>query len=320
MPKLRPQKRLFVLLGIGVSLVLAGFVAAVLLRDTSHKLDAQLSQLREAVAEEQGISDSAARKQYLKAAAENPGSAVEVVSYLFLLLKWPDSDDADLAREKLRQAAKHVDIVDWERSLAQLRGFDRGEQWMSLAALLIERVRQQPDHPRAARLLCEIAVLIYPDHDAGAAPPELVQIAEMIRDRYASSPDIANFLEVVGNLGYPAEWSTEFESHVRHIIDVNQDRFVQCSAHFALASIVRSGGPQREGEAFQLYEQFIERFDGETVYRGQPVEKKNRQHALQVLKTLQHLGMGNPSTHDLDTETEGPPMTLAGFRYRRHAL
>jgi thiol-disulfide isomerase/thioredoxin len=259
------------------------------------------------------LSQREVRMRCMQIAAENPGSRVEVASHLFVAKQWPETADADVAFDKLLQAAKNVDIGDWARSLEEI-GAGSSERWRSLAVLLIERVRRQPDHPKAAGLLCRAAVAIHPDTDVKSAPPELHRIAELIHKNYATSPDLANFCEVVSDLGNPVGWSQPFEPHVRHILEVNQDRFVRCSAHFALASIVRSGGIGRQDEARQLYEDFLARFDGETEYRAQGIEQKNRQKARRVLETIRLHGLGAPAITTVGVDLEGRPMSLADYR------
>jgi hypothetical protein len=314
-----------VLLAIVVALGVGGFLARDTLRDAivftflydGSRADWDLMQIRRQIKSGQvQESDQSVRERCFEIARANPGSRAEVASYLFVVEQWPESKDADVAYEKLLQVAKNVDIGDWERSLAEVRGLPESERWLPLAVLLIERVRRQPDHPKAARLLCEAAVLIHPDTDVESAPPELLQVAELIREKYAAESDLANFCEVVGNLGVPVSWSQPFELHVRHILEVNQDRFVRCSAHFALASIVRSGGIERQAEARKLYEDFLARFDGETSYPGLSIEQENRQTAQRVLETIRLHGLGAPALATVGIDLEGQPLSLADYRGR----
>ena len=325
MSKSRRRRALFIVLAISVALGFGGYLARDAIRDAfvftflypGSRADWDLMQLRREVASGQAQeSDQSVRQKFFEIARDNPGSGAEVAAYLFVAKQWPETADADVAYEKLLRAAKNADIGDWARSLEDIRpgGRSESERWRPLAALLIERVRRQPDHPKAARLLCEAAVLIHPDTDVESAPGELHQIAEMIHENYAMSPDLANFCEVTGNLGTPVSWSQPFEPQVRHILEVNQDRFVQCSAHFALASIVRSGGIERQAEARQLYEDFLERFDGETDYRAQSIEQANRQTARRVLEALRLHGLGAPALATTGIDLEGRPIALPDFR------
>jgi len=319
MPKLLRRPVLVILIATAVPLGLGGFLA----RDaiffnflySGTRADWDLMQLRRKFASEQSSeSDLSVRKKCFEIARANPGCRVEVASYLFVAKQWPETPDADVARDKLLQAAKKVGIGDLVRSFEESRGLRGFERWRPLVSMLIDRVRRQPDHPEAARLLCEAAVLIRPDANIESAPPELLQIADLILDDYTTSSDLANFCEAVGNLGDPASWSKPFEPHIRGILEVNQNRFVQCSAHFALASIVRSGGIERQVEARQLYENFIERFDGETDYPAKRIEQKNRQAAQQILDTIRLHGLGMPALATAGVDLEGRPMSLAEYR------
>jgi len=322
MPLSRRRRVFVILLAIVLALGIGGFLA----RDalfftfvyTGSRADWELMQLRRQVANgDAPKSDESVRERCVEIANANPGSRAEVSACLFVAMQWPETAGADLAYDKLLQAAKNVGVDDWSRSLndtcpdGRLNG--GWERWRRLFTLLIERVRQNSDHPLAAGLLCKAAVATFPDTDAESAPPELHEIAELIRENYATSPDLANFCEVVGNLGESVSWSQPFEPHVRHILDVNQDRFVRCSAHFALASIVRSGGFERQTEARRLYEEFLERFDGETDYHAKGIEQHYRQATQRVLETIRLHGLGAPALTTVGVDLEGRPMSLADY-------
>lgn len=262
-------------------------------------------------------SDEAVRAACIQLARDNPGSRSEVSAYLFVVEQWPESADAVLAHGELLRAAESVGIGDWAQSLHNIRPGSRGDspkRWRPLVPMLIDKARRQPEHPQAARLLCETAVLIHPDTDVELAPPELHQIAELIRENHATSPDLANFCEVVGNLGNPVDWSRPFEPHVRHILEANEDRFVRCTAHFALATIVRAGGIERQAEACELYEEFLDHFDRATEYHAQGVEQSYRKTVQAALDSIRLRGLGLPGLATTGVDLNGREMSLADFR------
>ncbi|QEG40085.1 Thiol-disulfide oxidoreductase ResA [Roseimaritima ulvae] len=160
------------------------------------------------------------------------------------------------------------------------------------------------------------AVILKPSDKDVEPSEEMLQVAETIKERYATSPDLANFCEAVSDFGNPKRWTQRFEPHVRHILDVNQDRFVLCSAHFALAAIVRSGGIERQEEAKNVYEEFLAEFSGEVQYPGQSVEQHNRQSAKRVLDVIKLHGLGKKAAETKGIDLEGNAVSLSDYRGR----
>lgn len=93
---------------------------------------------------------------------------------------------------------------------------------------------------RQVRLLCKAARIVIPEDYTATTPREFEEIAERIRDRYATSNGISNFCELVGGMGDAPTWGRYYEPTLREILRVNKDRYVRCTAQFALASIVQS--------------------------------------------------------------------------------
>jgi thiol-disulfide isomerase/thioredoxin len=261
------------------------------------------------------LQEPEARGRIMEIASENPGSQAGFGANAFVAMKWPETADAETALVHLQKDAKTMSIDDLA-SCFDRRHLEGGVGMRPIATILIARVEQEPRHPRAAKLLSEAAIIHKPTDRDVTAPTELVQIADLIQERYATSSDLANFCEIVCNLGDPAGWMRPFEPHVRHILQVNQDRFVQCSAHFALATIVRSNGIERQDEARQIYEGFLNAFDGETSYPAQSVEQKLRQASEQALKIIgtHGLGMAVPETQGVDLD--GKEISLNDYRGR----
>ena len=113
---------------------------------------------------------------------------------------------------------------------------------------------------------------------------EFREVAELIRTKYGSSRDLANFCEIVGIRGQTAAWKFEFEPHLRDILSSNSHRFVCVSAHYALASLVRAGGDARADEARKLHEEFLAKYDGQTEYPAQGIELDYRREIEGLLK------------------------------------
>ena len=285
---------------------------------SADSAESELSQLREMVAAGQDASTVRARS--IEIARTNPGTRTELASYLFVASRWPDSAEAEMARGALLKLTDTTGIEVWERVLGETsfgpKASGELERWCPIAARLTERVRREPDHPRASRLLCGAAALIFPDTECYQAPPELVEIAKLIGEKYAAHAELSNFCEVVSSIGNPASWSRPFEPVVRQILAVNQDRFVRCSAEFALASIVRSCGAMRQDEARQCYVTFLANFDGKTEYHAQSVEQLYREIAQRELDSIATVGLGSAAPETSGVDLDGKALSLEEYRGR----
>ncbi len=121
------------------------------------------------------------------------------------------------------------------------------------------------------------------------APPVFKEIADLIADHYATSPDIVNFTEHLAGLGGDGKsppWAQSFEPQLRRILAVNKDRFVRCGAKMALASLVLAAGKRRQPEAEKILEEFLAEFDGKQEYRAQAIENMYRQRAERQLAAI----------------------------------
>jgi hypothetical protein len=96
-------------------------------------------------------------------------------------------------------------------------------------------------------------------------------------------------------------WAGKYEKHLRSILEKNSDRFVRCSAQFALASVVRSTGESREDEAAILYQQFIDQFKEHTNPGTSHIEEMYVDRARTELARIKAFAIGQPAP-----EIEGP--------------
>lgn len=261
------------------------------------------------------LSETEARDSLSEVARQNPGTQAQVGALAFLAKKWPDSAEASKALATLPNAIEGMPVDELANCLERT-SFDNGRLWKPIGMALIARVEQQPSHPRSGRLLATAALVLKPSDEDVEPSDELLQVAEMVKERYATSPDIANFCEAVTDFGNPREWMQQFEPHVRHILDVNQDRFVLCSAHFALATIVRSGGIERQEEAKNVYEEFLAEFDGEVEYHAQSVEQLLRQKATRELRVIAEHGLGKKAPKTEGVDLDGNAISLSDYRGR----
>ncbi len=314
-----------VLLGLVLVFLTVG-VGGYLVRETlfitflysGSRADWELQQLRNrATFEKEPESDVALMDECLAIAREHPGTRTELAAYLYAEHRWPDQDKGIPVFDELMAAAEDYDLDDWANALNDSRnGASEWERWTPLAARLVDRIEREPDHAAAARLLTELAVLLNPEFAAESAPPELLRIANLVAERFAASPDLANFCEVAADLYSSAHYTKPFEPYVRQILSVNQDRYVRCSASLALASIVRAHGASRQDEARQLYQTFLTEFNGQTVYPAQGVEEQCRQWAFNALEVMDNRGFGMTAPETRGIDLDGDPIALEDFRGR----
>ena len=180
---------------------------------------------------------------------------------------------------------------------------------------LLDRVRGTPKHPSCGRLLAKCCSLTRPDGDG--TPSELYrEAADLIAERYAASPDIYHFCEGLADGSGSPPWATEFEPHLRAILDVNRDRAVRCAAQYALASVVMVAGENRQEEAAELFRTFYTEFDGTQPYDYQNIEQGLRGVAEAQLKELKFRSVGNLAPEIAGIDLAGRPLKLSDYRGR----
>jgi thiol-disulfide isomerase/thioredoxin len=247
----------------------------------------------------------------LKVHEKHPGS-VGGLSALFLAATRAPKTAA--GNEAHRQLAQQIETADMGRLAA---AFDRGVvgNWRTLENLspaFLARARHSPDHPKAARLLAAACTATLP-HEDGKPPAVYAESADLIADKYGSSPDITHFCE---GLRAAPPWTAPYERHLRAILKVNQDRFVRCSAQFALANVVQAAGEDRQGEAQALFEQFLAEFDGKFSYHAQGIEQQYIVEANGQLVELRQRAVGQPVPEITGIDLDDKPLKLSDYRGR----
>jgi thiol-disulfide isomerase/thioredoxin/poly(3-hydroxybutyrate) depolymerase len=216
-----------------------------------------------------------------------------------------------------RQFAQLAETADIDQ-LAQAFDWDFGglQALREIAPALLCRVRQSPDHPRAARLVAAVCLMTSPKE--GQDPPAIyVEAADLITSNYPGSGDIVHFCEDLGVLrGGSPPWAGRFERHLRAILGVNQNRYVRCMAQYALASAVRSSPEDRQDEAEALFEAFRTEFDGKHAYSHQQIEQHLSAMAQRELKELRYSPLGKPAPELTGIDLDGKSLTLSSRRGR----
>ncbi len=247
----------------------------------------------------------------LEVAEKHPGTVGGLSALFLACTRAPKTAAGKEANQQLAQQIKTADMG------CLAAAFDRGVvgKWRSLenlAPAFLARARQSADHPKAARLLAAVCTATLPDEDEN--PPAIYEeAANLIADKYASSPDISHLCE---GLHSGARWTVPFERHLRAILQVNQDRMVRCSAQFALAKVVQAATEDRQAEAQELFEQFLAEFDGKYSYRAQFIEQQYLAEAQDELAELRQRAVGRPAPEITGIDLEDKSMTLSDYRGR----
>ncbi len=182
----------------------------------------------------------------------------------------------------------------------------------NLAPLCLARARQNPDHPKAARFLAAVSVMTQPDSD-GTPPAVYREAADLIADKYPSSPDICHFCE---SLRDGPAWAVPYERHLRAIVQSNPDRLIRCTAQFALANVVAADAEERQSEAEELFKQFLAEFDGTFRFAAQGIEQMYVREAQDRLVELRNRGTGKAAPEIVGLDLDDKPMKLGDFRGR----
>ena len=251
--------------------------------------------------------------QYLDVAHRHPGTVGGLSALPLASTHAPDTTVGKEARQQLAEQFETADIGNITAAFYRSSG-----QWhtiQNLAPTLLARARNSPDHPKTAQLLSEICVIMNPS-EHGEPSAIYDDAADLIADRYASSPDIHHFCEILSRFHGSPPWAGRYERHLRAILQVNQDRKVRCSAQFSLASVVQVTSEHRLAEAEALFEQFCTEFDGKHSYSYQRIEKALIRAAKNQLKELQFRasGMAAPDIAGMDLDDQ--PMKLSDYRGR----
>lgn len=216
------------------------------------------------------------------------------------------------ASQLFRERAATVDLEQLAAAitLGRYGGSEEGGN-PQIARFLLNRLKENPHHDKAAELLTCVCRLSQASDSDPQAMPTFVEAADLIASQHATSPNIWNFCEILGS---GPRWAGPFERHLRTVLQANRDRAVRCAAAIALPSVVQLSPGGRQVEAAQLYQQFLDEFDGKHEYHYQSIEKDNRFVASLELTRLKTCPIGGPAPEIEGVDLEGKPMKLSDYR------
>jgi RNA polymerase sigma factor (sigma-70 family) len=295
---------------------------AAILRDWGQLRQATedgLDRARTAEAREKVRAESRARIQRLaqrclKVARDDPDTSIGLAALCWAAARSPNLEAGKKALAALEggRLAK-ADLGDLWVILETLRSpLEHEAEAERFALAVLRRVRRNLDHPDAAKLLCWVCTRsLY--FDPPKAPRSFAAVAELIVERFADSPHIANFCQCLGSIGGTSRvWARDYEKHLRAILKVNRTRRVRAAAHFALARVVQSTGAARQAEAGELFRSFLKEFDGKDPTLG--TEQQYRTVAAREIAEIEARGIGKTAQEITGEDLDGKAMKLSDFK------
>ncbi len=241
--------------------------------------------------------------RFLKLAQERPKTREELFALCWAVVNAPASEPGKKALALLEEG-RLADAQPGEIVKALDAARTSQESLPSpLAPLVLQRAERNLDDPAAAGLLTWVC-RNFRQSEWPEEPRLFAEAAALLVDRFADSPGIQNFCECLGSVdGRSPSWAIKYERHLRTIVARNRDRWVLCMAKFALATVVKNSGADRQDEAEQLYESFIKRFED----LSDPSTKGMEAQMIEIAKR---------EIRKIRDQTEGPP----GVRRRSGTL
>lgn len=195
-----------------------------------------------------------------------PGSIAGLIALKLVACRSQKTEEGKKAAEALVKQAESADLSVLAKALPFPVNVSTKPVHL-VVPIILDRVKKNPDHPLAAKLLATVVCgLAVEDFEGMKAPAEFAEAADLISERYADKPRLQNFCEALGSPGSSPVWAKPFEKHLRILLQKNQHREVRAAASFALASVVATAGESRQLEAEMLYEEAIKNFDGREDY------------------------------------------------------
>jgi RNA polymerase sigma factor (sigma-70 family) len=252
-------------------------------------------------------------KRCLRVAQKYPDTPAALYALFWAVSYAPDSEAGKKALELLRGGPiARAELKDLSRALDWAEGHVRyAEEPGDLAPLVLDRVRKDLDHPKAARLLTWVCLA--GRNDVPQPPRSFAEAADLIAGRFVDSPDIANFCECVGSVSSCPPWAGHYEKHLRAILRVNRHRYVQVCARFALARVAQNGGAARQPEAEKLYREFVKEYEGQEPGDLGFLPTLLTQARAEI-EEIRERGPGKPAPEIEGEDLDGRPMKLSDFR------
>jgi hypothetical protein len=225
-------------------------------------------------------------ERFLKLAQERPNTREELFALCWVVMNAPTSEPGKKALAVLENGRlAGADVGDLNEALRTARTIQQSLP-SPLAGLVLQRVEANLEHPAAAELLMWVCNNYF-GGDGPEEPRTFAEAADLIAARFPDSPEIFNFGEsLVVQHEKARPWAFKYERHLRAILDRNRDRWVRCTALYALAAIANGAGPARQDEAAALFDAVIKQFGDLSDPKTKDVEKFVVEQAKRQLKEI----------------------------------
>jgi thiol-disulfide isomerase/thioredoxin len=253
-------------------------------------------------------------KRSLALANSQPDNWAGLAALKLVSCRSPETEEGKKAAEALAARATSANLDVLEIALSYSANASERPLRM-MAPIILDRVKNAPDHPQAAKLLATVVCGLSLAGDEGMkAPVQFAEAADLIIKHFPENPNIVNFCEHLGR-GYGSPiWAGDFERHLRTILGRNQHRKIRVAASFALASVVQGTNESRQIESEKLYEQFLKKFDGSEDYPYAGIEKMLDDYARGALVELRLRGLGKPVPEIDGVDLNGRETKVTEFR------
>ena len=233
--------------------------------------------------------------RFWKLAEERPKSREALFALCWAVLNAPASESGKKALAILDEG-RLADAEPGELMKALNAARTSQESLPSpLGPLVLQWVERNLEDPAAAGLLTWVCRNFY-QSEWPEEPRLFAEAAALLVDRFADSPGIQNFCECLGSVdGRSPNWAPKYERHLRTIVARNRDRWVLCMANFALATVVKNSGPDRQDEAVTLYESFIKRFEDLSDPSTKGMEAQMIEMAKREIRKIRDLRKNRPA-------------------------
>ena len=245
-------------------------------------LNKKTSAQRAGILEQHRSDNAQLAARFLLEAQQYPNTAGELAALACSISLASDSEVGEEAKKIIELRSESPNLDHFGHAFLIAQSHIDGTFQVAIPGLLRE-IEQDPGNEQAAYLLSQICRISKgsPHHKH---PGQYFKVAaDLIADRYPSSPDIEAFGASIWSTNSVPRWAGNYEDHLRTILNSNNDRSVRCATMAALAALVRSSEKPRHAEATQIYQEFVDEFDGTYEYAYQSIEKLHRQEALRVL-------------------------------------
>jgi RNA polymerase sigma-70 factor (ECF subfamily) len=228
-------------------------------------------------------------ERFWKLAQERPNTREELFALCWAVMNAPTSEPGKNALAVLENGRLvGADVGELSDALRAART-DQESRPSPLAGLVLQRAEVNLEHPEAAELLMWVCNNFWGD-EAPEEPRMFAEAANLIAARFPDSPKIFNFGEcLVDRDGKARPWAIKYERHLRTILDRNRQRWVRCTALYALAAIANGAGAARQDEAAALFESLVKQFGDLSDPSTKNVEEYLVKKAKQQLKNITDL-------------------------------